>query len=531
VTATGVTIRRSGRGRGWAGAVHHPSATLPLLLGWFVAGLLFSGLLSLWALRHGFMADIGIDRWRTALVAASDATAFRELFAITFPPLTLSADLIAGLLPGAAGVPLPLLVNVLAGGILAALWARLLHRAGYGRLFAGLLALAFLAQPSVQQAIAGGSGGPLALLAFTLLVPAAIRMRHSGDVNAMAMVGVTLALLLFAAASGAYLVLALLPFLVVLSPPGLISRSAGGVLLVLLFPSLFMLAGYLYVNWIFGGSALAFAAGVDSVIRGAAANLGAQPWLLGWGHSLPGSLLAGAVMAVVGLPLLPVALWRVADRQAAFTLLMLALAVLAAIVIGSLTRYLDHPGRMLAYLVPLCVVGLSAARPSRLRGGVALAVALASLIGGWLVQGYQPAPAAAAWRLAMAGENVASPLTQDDAAFGLLLRDYQDVALDADRSGMVVPARGDASGLVLTSTDRLKADILSGYLSTHYVAVQDPGSPRGLRDRIGRAFPTLWRDGPSGGMLVASRGPWRLWRMPDNMKAGRGGSGISEQMP
>jgi hypothetical protein len=73
---------------------------MPLLLGWFVAGLLLSGFSSIWVLQHGFMADIGIDRWRTALVAVSDATAFRELFAITFPPLPLSADLITGLLPG-----------------------------------------------------------------------------------------------------------------------------------------------------------------------------------------------------------------------------------------------------------------------------------------------------------------------------------------------------------------------------------------------------------------------------------------------
>lgn len=527
MTTVAVKIGRRGR----AEMVRHPSPTVPLLLGWFVAGLLLCGLMSLWVLRHGFMADIGISRWRTALVAASDATAFRELFAITFPPLSLSADMLAGLLPGSSGVPLPLLVNVLAGGVMAVLWGQLLYVAGYGRLFSGVLALILLAQPPVQQAIAGGSAGPLAMLAFTLLVPAAVRMRHSGEVNAMAMVGVALALLMFSAASGAYLVLALLPFLVVLSPPALISRSAGGVLLVLLFPGLFMLAGYLYVNWIFGGSALAFAAGVDAVIRGAAANLGAHPWLLGWGRSVPGSLLAGAVMGIVSLPLLPVALWRVVDRQAAFTLLMLSLAVLAAITIGSLTRYLDHPARMLAYLVPICAMALSAARPTRLGKRLVLALALASLAGGWVVQGFQPSPTAAAWRLAMAGTDVASPLTQDDAAFGMLLRDYQDVALDAERSGMVVPARGGASGLVLTSTDRLKADILTGHLSTHYVAVQDPGSPRGLGDRIGRAFPTLWRDGPTGGTLVANRGPWRLWRMPDTMKPGHIGSGIAEPVP
>lgn len=516
---------------GEAAAVRHPASTLSFYLLWFVAGLLLCGLLTMRVLDNGYLADIGIDRWRTALVAASDASAFRELFAISFPPLALSTDLLAGLLPGTAGVPLPLLVNVLVGAAMAALWAGLLQGAGYGRLPAGLLALALLAQPSLQQAIAGGSGGPLGVLAFSLLVPAAIRMRHSGDVNAMALVGVALALMLFSSASGAYLVLALLPFMVVLAPPGLISRSPVGVLLVLLFPGCFTLLGYLYVNWIFGGSALAFAAGVDAVIRGAAANMGAHPWLLGGGHTLPGSLLVGALMALLGLPLLPAALGRVVDRQARFTLLMLALAVLAAIAIGSLTRYLDHPSRLLAYLVPLGVMALVAARPARLSAPVALLLALISLGGCWLVQGYQPAPVATAWRLALAGQPVAEAQTMDDAAFGRLLRDTHDIALDADVSGMLVPARGGADGLVLTSTDRLKADMIAGYISTAYVALQDPASPRGMRDRISRAFPTLWRDGPAGGTLVITQGNWRLWRMPDQSQAGRNGESGRGQVP
>ncbi len=509
----------------------HPITTPPLYLTWFVAGLLLCGLLTMRVLDHGYMADIGIDRWRTALVAAADASAFRELFAISFPPLALSADLLAGLLPGTAGVPLPVLVNVVVGAATLALWGGVLYGAGYGRLYAGLIALVLLAQPCLQQAIAGGDGRPLGVMAFSLLVPAAIRMRHSGDVNAMALVGVALALMLFSAASGAYLVLALLPFLVVLAPSGLISRSAVGVLLVLLFPGCFTLAGYLYVNWIFGGSALAFAAGVDAVIRGAAANIGAHPWLLGWGHSLSGSLLAGLLMSLLGLPLLPLALARVMDRQARFTLGMLALAVLMSIVIGSLTHYLDHPSRLLAYLSPLCVVSLAAARPGRLSPPVALLLALVSLAGGWVVQGYQPAPVAVAWREALAGENVAEPQTSDDAVFGRLLRNIDDIALDADVSGMLVPGRGGAVGLVLTSSDRLKADMISGHLSTAYVAVQDPASPRGMRDRISRAFPTLWRDGPVGGILAASHGTWRLWRMPDQSQADGNGESMRGPVP
>ncbi|MQP64512.1 hypothetical protein GE253_04050 [Niveispirillum sp. SYP-B3756] len=498
---------------------------------WFVAGLLLCGLLTMRVLDQGYMADIGIDRWRTALVAAADASAFRELFAVSFPPLALSADLLVGLLPGTAGVPLPLLVNVLAGATAAALWAGLLQGAGYGRLPAGLIALALLAQPPLQQVVASGSGGILGVLAFSLLVPAAIRMRHSGDVNAMAMVGVALALMMFSAASGVYMMLALLPFMVVLAPSGMVSRSPLGVLLVLLFPGCFTLAGYLYINWIFGGSAFAFAAGVDAVIRGAAANIGAHPWLLGWGHTVPGSLLAGAVMALLSLPLLPVALGRVMDRQARFTLLMLALAVLAAIAIGSLTRYLDHPSRLLVYLLPLGVVALVAAGPARLPVSLALLLALVSLAGGWLVQGYEPAPVADNWRQAMAGQNVAQMQTLDDAAFGRLLRNTGDIALDADASGMLVPGRGEADGLVLTSTDRLKADMVVGHISTEYVALQDPGSPRGERDRISQAFSTLWRDGPVGGTLVASRGAWRLWRMPDQSKAVRNGESRGGQGP
>ncbi|WP_029015187.1 hypothetical protein [Niveispirillum irakense] len=501
------------------GTTRHPARAGSLWPLWFAAGLLLCGAQVLWTLQAGFLTPVATDRWRTALVALSDAAAFRELFAVTFPPLLLSADMIVALLPGTGSVPVPLLVNVLVGGALAAAWASMLADGGYGRLTAGLAALLLVAHPTLQQAIAAGEGVPLAVLAMTLLTPAALRVRQGGEVNAMAVMGAALALILFSAASGAYLVLAMLPFLVALSPPVLVARSSGGVLLVLLFPVAFTLAGYLYTNWIFGGSVTAFAQGVDSAIRGASGNLGAYPWLMGWGRGAGGAFLAGSLMILVACPLLPFILWRVRNRQARLSLALLAGSVLAAIIIASLTHYLDHPGRLLPYLLPVAIVGAAAMRPGLLPSPLLLLLATLGLGGGWLSQSIAPSPNMTAWHRALSGQDVSSVAAQEDAAFGVLLRGLDDVAMDADMSGLVVPARGGAEGLVLTSTDRLKADILTRRLSTRYIALQDPQSPRGQRDRISRALPDLWRDGPPGGRLVAMRGPWRLWEQTERVDA------------
>ncbi|WP_114393814.1 hypothetical protein [Oleisolibacter albus] len=493
----------------------HRRDLLPLGWLWFALGLLLCAGQVQWVLQAGYVTDTAADRWRTALLAASDASAFRDLFAITFPPLPLMADLLLGLLPGTGGVPLPVLVNVLAGAGLAAAWAGQIASGGYGRAVSGLAALLLLAHPALQQAIAAGDGTPLALLALTLMIPALIRVRRAGDVNAMALVGSALALMLFSAPSGAYLVLALLPALVALAPPSLMVRSVLGVLLVLLFPVLFTLGGYLYTNWIFGGSALAFAASVDAAIRGAAADLGRYPWLMLWSHDRPAGLAAVGLMLLGSVPLLPVAVARIHDRHARWTVLLLAASVLAAILIASVSRYLDHPGQMLPYLLPVLAMGAAAARPARLPASVLLLLLTLGLRGGWTAQDYAAAPAGAAWQAAMRGSVVAESAAAQDNAFGKLLRGYQDVAIDATVSGLVVPARGTAEGLLLTSTDRLKADLLAGALSSRYVAVQDPDTPRGLRDRIGRALAGVWRDGPPGATLVAAIGPWRLWRLPD----------------
>lgn len=501
------------------GTTRHPARAGSLWPLWFAAGLLLCGGQVLWTLDAGFLTPVATDRWRTALVALSDAAAFRELFAVTFPPLLLSADMIVALLPGTGSVPVPLLVNVLVGGALAAAWAAILVEGGYARVTAGLTALLLVAHPTLQQAIAAGEGVPLGVLAMTLLAPAALRVRRGGEVNAMAMVGAALALILFSAASGAYLVLAMLPFLVALSPPLLVARSAGGVLLVLLFPTAFTLAGYLYTNWIFGGSATAFAQGVDAAIQGAAGNLGAYPWLMGWGQGAGGALLAGALMILSACPLLPFILWRSPDRQARLSLALLAGSVLAAIIIASLTHYLDHPGRMLPYLLPIAIVGASTVRPGLLPARFLLVLAALGLGGGWLCQAIAPSPNITTWHAALSGQDVSTVAAHEDAAFGVLLRGLDDVAIDADMSGLVVPARGGAAGLVLTSTDRLKADILTRRLSTRYIALQDPRSPRGQRDRISRALPHLWHDGPPGGRLVAMRGPWRLWEQTEHADA------------
>lgn len=505
---------------------HRTAKSLPVWPLWFMLGLLLSGALVLRVLEAGFITPIVADRWRVALAAIADAAAFRELFAITFPPLLMSADLLAALLPATGWLPLPLLVNIIAGGALCAAWAKLFRQAGYGPATAGLAALLLLAQPPLQQAIASGQGIPLGVLGMTMLAPAAIRMRETGEVNAIAIVGAALALMLFSAVSGAYMVLALLPFLVLLTPQQLLARSPVGVLLVLLFPLLFALAGYLYINWVFGGSPLAFAQLANAGIRGAAVNLGAYPWLTGWGGGILTGAVAGAGMMILSCPLLVWTLLR-SVGPGALVLRMLAGAVLTAIIIASQAQFLGHPAWLLPYLLPIALIAVARRRPGRLSTAGLLLLLLLGMPGGWLVQGLAAPAQLTDWVRALHGERVSTAAMEQDAQFGLTLRDHDDIAIDADASGLVIPARGGAYGLVMPSSDRLKADLLRGLLSTRYVAVQDPGSLRGRQDRIGLAMPHLWRDGPPGGRLVVSVGPWRLWEQTAIRERSSGAEGKS----
>lgn len=471
------------------------------------------GCVASWSMQGGWLGPAMADRWTRALLATADVGAFRDLTGTAYPVLPLGFDMIMALVPGSAGLPAPLLVNVLILSVAASLWVRMLvaggHRFVPALITAGLLSCA----PSLSLMVAGGGAAPVGVLAFTIAVTSALRLARRGEVNDMIALGVSLALLALADAAGAYLVLASVPFVALLLPARMVATSASGSLLVVMFPLIFAALALFYANWVFGGSPLAFAAGVDAAIHGSAARIGDSSWLLGPGRGMGTALLAGALLILANAPLLPVGLWA-GDRGARRVLLLLTGLILTALVLASATWFLGDPGRLLAYLPPVCALAAAVTGRHRLRGGLLPLLALLGLAAGWWMQGQAGDTDTAAWRQAMLGAGPLDAATQGELALGRFLRDLDDVAIDGLTAGAVLPGRGRAAGLVLPSNDRLKADLIVGHLRTSYVALRDPVSAAGARDRIAQALPDLWQDAGRGAVLVYDRGGWRVWRLP-----------------
>ncbi len=477
------------------------------------------GFVASWPMQEGWLGPAMADRWTRALLATADVGAFRDLTGTAYPVLPLGFDMAMALIPGLGRVPAPLLVNVLMLAIAASLWVRMLvaggHRFVPALVTAGLLACA----PSLSLMVAAGGAAPLGVLAFTIAVSSSLWLVRRGEVNAMIALGVSLAFLALADAAGAYLVLASVPFIALMLPARMVATSASGSLLVVMFPLIFAAIALFYVNWVFGGSPLAFAAGVDAAIHGSAAHISDSSWLLGPGGGIGTALLAGALLILANAPLLPVGL-LFGDRGARRVLLLLTGLVLTALILTSATWFLGDPGRLLAYLSPLSVLAAAVTGRNRLRGGLLPLLALLGLAAGWWAQGQVGDANTRAWRHAMAGTGQVEGVTQAELALGGFLRDLDDVAIDGLTAGAVLPGRGRAGGLILPSNDRLKADLIVGQLRATYVALRDPVSAAGTRDRIAQAMPDLWQDAGTGAVLIYDRGDWRVWRLPADGRNG-----------
>ncbi|MFV3129647.1 hypothetical protein [Niveispirillum sp. KHB5.9] len=470
------------------------------------------GLLAAWPMEQGWLGPAMADRWTRALLATTDVGAFRDLTGTAYPVLPLAFDMVVALFPGLDGVPAPLVVNVLMLSIAASLWVRMLVAGGQrfvvSLITAGLLACA----PSLALTVAAGGPAPLGVLAFTTAVSSCLRLQRLGEVNAMISLGVALAFLALADAAGAYLVLAAVPFIALMLPARMVATSASGSLLVVMFPLIFALLALFYANWVFGGSPLAFAAGVDVAIHGSAAYVGESSWLIGPGGAIGTAILVGAGSMLANAPLLPVGLWF-GDAGARRVLGLLAGLLLTGLVLMSATWFLGDPGRLLAYLAPVSVLA-AAVTGRRLHGLLLVLLAGLGVVAGWWVQGQVGDTDTAAWRQAVQGAGDVQGDGPAELAVGRFLRGLDDVAIDGLTAGAVLPGRGSADGLVLPSNDRLKADLIVRQLRTRHVALRNPDSPAGARDRIAQALPDLWQDAGTGAVLIYDQGDWRVWRLP-----------------
>jgi hypothetical protein len=324
-------------------------------------------------------------------------------------------------------------------------------------------------------------------------------------------VGLALFLLALSHPIGAVIAFAAVPFLVFAVRPVLIANSALNVVVALVFPTVFAVAAFCYVAWVFPGAGWSFlAAPAESL----------SAWSVGmarvFGDGLTGSLAVDAglmigVALVLGAPIAPAALIWVRRRRALVmpalvfaatmvtagaiavatglfgdpTAVTVAAPVLAAVVMTRVPAIREH----LAFVLPLLVLGWA---------GGALSLALVD-------------PATRIYLHAALDGRGGDRERLDALAAGGAAIARDGVLADSDNAPAFVVGRGRARGIHDPSSQAFAIATLFSRIETPFVAVPDPHSSTGANDRLNKAFPTLFGHGAAGYRIVYQNDTWKIF--------------------
>lgn len=217
----------------------------------FLAAAVLLGALCGLAVARGYLGDAALDHYARVLAAGAagiePGTFHRQgtlLLAQWFARLS-----------GASPALLPYLLDILAGaGVLALLWRDLARAAGAG--WAWTLSLAFLLQPLLLWAALSGDGLGMLLLAYHATCRLLCRLRRDAQPVAYLRLAAMLCVLFLLDARAWPLILALVPWMLLAVPPGLLRRAPLTFHLASLLPLGFVLLALLYAGLQAGGDPL-----------------------------------------------------------------------------------------------------------------------------------------------------------------------------------------------------------------------------------------------------------------------------------
>lgn len=481
----------------------------------FVAALLLAAT----AMRLGLVLDDGIRLWAGASAAGTGDIPIGRIVA-AYPSIPfLATTALARITPD--DTPTPILVAAAVFALMAAFWFMKFREAGFPG-WAAVTALILIAfHPMLLRAVIGGPAD-IFLAVFLFMTGAALfDLRANSTTSNVMTVGLALFGLAFSHPMGAAITFALVPFLVFAVRPGLVANSSPNVVIALLFPTIFGIAAFVYVSWVFPGAGWSyFAAPAESL----------STWSVGiariFGDGIIGKLAYDAGLAiglalVFGAPVVIVALaWVIRRRPLTAPALVFVAALITAAAVAVATGSFGDPTALAVAAPVLAAIVLTRVPIVRER----LATIIPLLVIGWLggvlsIALIDPATAA---RVSAALEGRGGDLERVDtlaAGGGLIGRD--GVLVDSHNAPALVVGRGGARGVFDPSSEPFALALLLARLDAPFIAVPDPQSLIGVSDRLNKAFPTLFRDGARGYRIIYQNNTWRLYAKIQDNGAGK----------
>ena len=263
------------------------------------------------AVNAGLVPDDAVTLWASAITADDGQMPIGRILA-AYPTIPFLATTLLGFVtPG--GLPIPVLLTA---GILALFAGALFvsfSRINLPLIGGPLIVFLIVLHPAVLRAAIAGPAEMFFTVFLFLLGSALFELRARSAAPEVMAVALSLLGLAFSHPMGAAIACAAVPVLAFSVRPELLSSWMLNVVLALVFPTVFCVAAFSYMSWVFPGSGWSFLV---------APAEGVAIWATGFsdlfGRGLTGSLALDAGIAVVvtvlvAAPLVPVAIiwvWR-----------------------------------------------------------------------------------------------------------------------------------------------------------------------------------------------------------------------------
>jgi hypothetical protein len=474
-----------------------------------IASLAFVAMLVLTAIavRNGLVADDTLRLWAGASTAADGQVPIGRIVA-GYPTLPfLATTLVAWLAP--AGTPAPALVAAGVFSLIAAFCFLSFRKIGLPYVVAVVATLLVAFHPALVRGVVAGPAD-MFLAAFLLIFSLALYdLRARSGPSEVMHVGLSLMALAFSHPVGAAFAFAAVPFLAFAVRPLLVASSALNIVIALVFPTLFMLASFAYVSWVFPGDGWSFfAAPTQSLSLWSAA----VARLFGNGlfrvPIIDASLAMGAALAI-GAPVVVVLLALVYRRRPLVipAAVFIATAIAAtAICVGS--GFFGDPTAMV--LAAPALAATVVIRIPIVRERIIIVIALLAL--GWLggfvsLTLVDPITMNRLYAVFDPGANE----RLDAIAAGGASVGRDGVLADTENAPALVLGRGGAHGVLGPESEAFALAMLFARVDTPLIALPDPQSPAGVKDRLDKAFPSMFRDGLAGYRVIYQNNTWRIF--------------------
>jgi membrane protein XagC len=461
------------------------------------------------ATNAGLVPDDAVTLWVGAITAVDGQMPIGRIVA-AYPTIPFLATTLLELMTP-TGTPTPVLLTagvlaLLAGGLFVSFRRMNLPLIG-GPLMVFLIVL----HPAVLRAAIAGPAEMIFTAFLFLLGSALFELRARSAAPEVMAVALSLLGLTFSHPMGAAIACAAVPLFAFSVRPELLSSWMLNVVLALVFPTVFCVAAFSYISWVFPGSGWSF------LVTPAE---GVATWVVGFsdmfGRGLTGSLALDAGIAVVvtvlvAAPVVPAAIiwvWRRGPLVAPGLVIVAMTAMAASIAV--FTGLFGDPAPV-AVMPPILAAIIIIHIPlTRKRLALVLPLLILGWFGGIVGLAIADPRGATNVRAALKGQKVdterLAAINLGDATIG-----HDGILVDTYNAPAIVLGRGAARGLLSPSDDAFILGVLFSRIDTPFVAVPDPQIGIGAQDRLNKAFPQLYRRGVAGYRLVYDNTNWRLF--------------------